>query len=625
MALSVVLPFLPSGGAEAAPFARPEHKGYFYNDVDYSGGFVIRAGVHTTTTASFIAYIKSTLNSSNEQDQTGAEFIVLTMLGYPAGTTKATAHTAATLTDWTDAVNYYSSQGWINFHANVSYTQNTYWQGKNGGGTNPDDDAWFSDSGSTGADGAIFFHKPGTPGYAIRKACANPIGAMAKLALAPPPDFDVTLLADTNGSSSTVVAGQSYRVGVEVKNNGPANSSAGSLQVMMPAAGVVQACTPNCNDAGQNALLYGPTGPGGHGYKAASVIPGVAGKNWYWSVNPLGNGGAAGSVLNWTVAAGVTVGQQIKFEVYYYKADLGGAVAHKTVTFTVVSERTPGLSGSNGDIHAGGGTCGALPPLGAGNHVLTSPNGASYGAYVVSATGSVNGLFSNNAIISANDKLKIPNYAQVCRTDLLTAAATGWPSGPGIHNIGGGGAASFVLSGTEEGVYYFNGTHLNVHGAVGNPVAPGPPPVAPAPVTIVTLNPVAVVEIDGNILLNTTTAYDPHKVPSLGIISSSDILIDPAATQVDAYLFSSHGTIVTCNAAPAGCANNLRVNGFLMAKNLLFGRIGPNPPVGASAVSAPIVEQIVLNPQIYLNPPKYFDASVDDILLEGQGERAPLF
>jgi len=160
---------------------------------------------------------------------------------------------------------------------------------------------------------------------------------------------------------------------------------------------------------------------------------------------------------------------------------------------------------------------------------------------------------------------------------------------------------------------------------VGNPVAPGPPPVAPAPVTIVTLNPVAVVEIDGNILLNTTTAYEAHKAPSLGIISSSDILIDPAATQVDAYLFSSHGTIVTCNAAPAGCANNLRVNGFLMAKDLLFGRIGPNPPVGASAVSAPIVEQIVLNPQIYLNPPKYFDASVDDILLEGQGERAPLF
>ncbi len=623
MALSVALPFIPNGGVEAAPFGRAEHKGYFFNDVDNMGGFVIRAGVHTTTTASFIAYIKNTLNSSNEQDQTGAEFIVLTMLGYPAGTTKGTAHTAATLTAWTNAVNYYSSQGWINFHANVSYTQNTYWQGKNGGGTNPDDDAWFSDSGSTGADGAIFFHKPGTPGYAIRKKCANPLGAMAALALAPPPDFDVTLLADTNGSSSTVVGGQSYRVGVEVINNGPANSSVGEIQVMMPAAGVVQACTPTCNDPGQNALLFGPTGPGGHNYRAASTIPGVGGRNWHWSVNPLGDGGKAGSILNWTVPTTATVGTVIKFEVYYYKADLGGAVAHKTVTFTVTSERTPGISGANGDIHAGGGTCGKTLT---GGNVTTNPGGTSYGEYVVSAAGSINSLLSNKATTAANDKLRAANYSQVCRADLLTAAATGWPSGPGIHNIGGVTNGTFYMTGTEEGVYYFNGTGvLRVHGPVGNPVATPPTgPVPPGPLTIVALKPGAVVEIDGDIKLN-DTKYDAHKVPSLGIISGGDILIDPAATQVDAYLFSSNGLIATCNAAPASCASNLRVNGFLMAKTLLFGRTGINPPAGAASLSSPIVEQIVLNPQIYLNPPKYFDASVDDILLEGQGERPPLF
>lgn len=166
----------------------------------------------------------------------------------------------------------------------------------------------------------------------------------------------------------------------------------------------------------------------------------------------------------------------------------------------------PGLQGLNSDIHAGGGLCGQAL---SGGNVTTSPNNppnppVSYGQYVVSATGSINNLFSNNANSGVNDKLKAGSsggYAQVCRADLLTAARAGWPSGPGIHTIGGLGAASFNLTGTESGVYYFNGTHLNLHGAVGNPVAPGVPP---SPVTIVTLNPAAVVEIDGNITLNNT-------------------------------------------------------------------------------------------------------------------------
>src|SRR6185369_10388666 len=159
-----------------------------------------------------------------------------------------------------------------------------------------------------------------------------------------------------------------------------------------------------------------------------------------------------------------------------------------------------------------------------------------------------------------------------------------------------------------------------LHGAVGNPVAAGPPPVAPLPVTIVTLKPGAVVEIDGNITLN-NTSYSSHTVPSLGVISSGDIWIDPAVTRVDAYLFSSQGTIVTCNGTVAACNTpQLVVNGFLMGKGLLFGRVGALDTNGT-----PITEAIVLNPQIYLNPPKYFDASVDDTLLLGQGEKAPLF
>jgi hypothetical protein len=246
MLMSVVMPFLPIAKAEAVPFNRLPHHGYFFNGNDNQGGFVIRAGVHNTGSVSFVNYMMNTLNSANSQDQTGAEFIILTMMGYGVGTNKSVAHNATVIADWKARVFYYSGQGWINWHANYSYTENTYWQGKNGGGTNPDDDAWFNDSGSTGADGAIVFHKPGGGFYALRKECANPLGEIDTLAAPPPPDYNVTLtaaaLTSENGFSPySVVAGQTYSLGATVHNTGPAASGAGNLQVQLPAAGV---CTP---------------------------------------------------------------------------------------------------------------------------------------------------------------------------------------------------------------------------------------------------------------------------------------------------------------------------------------------------------------------------------------------
>jgi hypothetical protein len=204
-------------------------------------------------------------------------------------------------------------------------------------------------------------------------------------------------------------------------------------------------------------------------------------------------------------------------------------------------------------------------------------------------------------------------YARVCRPDLLGAVNAQYPLATGIGYIGGGlgSTTTLVLTGNEEGVYYFNGAHLILKGTVGNAVSA-------KPLTIVAR--FGDVEINGDIKL-TNGVRLPHEVPSLGIISAHDILIDPVAVWVDAYLFSSQGIIATCNAPAASCATSqLRVNGFLMAKNIVFGRTGA-PNTNGTGIS----EAIVLTPQIYLNPPRYFDAGVDDVLLQGQGERAPLF
>jgi hypothetical protein len=606
--------------------------GYFQNKLDTNGIEVLTGGIPGSIgdgagndANEFINFLGNFINgASGTQYKNGGQFIVQTMEGQNGGSGRITVG-SATWNNWVSDMTGWQSAGRIDWHDPFFLgvgTLNTYYQDSIGGG---DDSFYLEPAGTAHVNQTwdtiricnIACSAPGAYAqYRIRRACGNPLGVIT-----PPskPDYSVTLsaaaLTSENGVSPyKVVAGKNYSFQAVVHNNGPSTAGAGTLQVMLPASGV---CSPSAPCPLNQANVMSGGSVTARGFRAGSAIGGTIGPgpNWYWNTSTITSGGQLTSTLQFMPNG--AVGSTFNMEVYYTPGDLGGAIRHVTIPYVIISERTPGLSGANSDIHAGGGTCGGT--LSNGN-VTTSPSGASYGEYVVSASGSINSLFSNNANTAANDKLKVGNsgaYAQVCRPDLLTAAATGWPSGPGIHTIGGAGVTNYVLAGNEQGVYYFNGTHLNIHGAVGNPVAPG---VAPAPVTVVALRPGAVVEIDGNIVLNNTT-YSPHTVPSLGVISAGDILIDPAAIRVDAFLFSSQGTISTCNGTVAACATaQLVVNGFLMAKNLLFGRVGVTNTNGT-----PITESVVLAPQLYLNPPKYFDASVDDILLQGQGERAPLF
>jgi hypothetical protein len=133
----------------------------------------------------------------------------------------------------------------------------------------------------------------------------------------------------------------------------------------------------------------------------------------------------------------------------------------------------------------------------------------------------------------------------------------------------------------------------------------------------VTLYATGTVTIAGNVAA--TGGSSRANLPSLGIIAIGGVSILPTATAVDAYIFTN-GDINTCNGLAASCNNTLTVRGFLMANSLTLRRLGP-----PGSINAQIGENVSLSPQIYLNPPKLFDASVDDILLEGQGEKRPLF
>ncbi|HSX32938.1 MAG TPA: hypothetical protein VLF91_01230 [Candidatus Saccharimonadales bacterium] len=168
-----------------APFGRAEYHGYYQDQPDSDGTFVLddiySAGAagfvaipsSVNSAATFNAFIKGKLSGST-WDKTGASFIIDTMLGLAPSMSNYTESPAgAHYNSWASLVTQYDAAGLINWNVvSQSYTLNTFYQhGRSGPG--PTDDAWFDDSGS---DPAIVFSIPGGGHYMIRRQCGNPIG-----------------------------------------------------------------------------------------------------------------------------------------------------------------------------------------------------------------------------------------------------------------------------------------------------------------------------------------------------------------------------------------------------------------------------------------------------------------
>ncbi len=600
--------------ATTLAFGRGEWCGYFGDRLEQVGSNVlpgspaIPSGIGNVV--QFYNFINSQLQSGNAQRVLGAEFIVLTMLGYPAGTARSqgTAQFATWATRLQDDLN--QNLITISWNATIKFpcgTVNTFYQPtfndvapykEAGGGCGP-----------TATKQAIVIRSTGvgTPVlYTIKRDCANPLGQLKALPVQAA-GYDVTLSANsptgTGAAPYAVVPGGTYSVQAVLANGGPAASDVGTIEVMYPAVGVTAPCGPvPCSPASQAALLaYG----GAKGFRLNSTIAGAVGTNWYWSVGAMPNGGGTSGTLQFTVAPGAVSGSTINFEVYYAPGDEVGVVRHVTVSFRVVTTRMPVVVSSNADVHAGGGLCKKAQTDGS-----VKARVGSGGEYVVSASaaGGINGFGSNG---TGADSLRIGqngSYAQVCRPDLVAAAASYQAMGSGYTTIGlptpVTAVKDFDVTG-KSGVYFYTGAHLALHGTVSDTV------------TVVALS--GDVVISGVVKLDGAT-HAARSTPSLGVIASGDIAILAAVTRVDAYLFSD-ATIDTCAEASVACATStLVVSGFLMAKDISFHRLGL-----AGSSGTQVAEQVILTPQIYLNPPKLFDATVDDVLLEGQGERAPLF
>jgi hypothetical protein len=313
----------------------------------------------------------------------------------------------------------------------------------------------------------------------------------------------------------------------------------------------------------------------------------------------LGPGAGVNRFVDWMVNTGVPGGTLLTFSFQAQPRNFSGAPTPPvTITYRVASIRQPAFQGLSGDIHAGGGLCNQ--PLTPG-FVTGYPGGTSFGEYVVAAAGLITNVKSNGTGV---DRLKLGatgNYAQVCRPDLLSVANAYITGGGAINTFSG----SLNVTG-RSGVWVANAGPVTLSGTVNRNI------------TVVVRS--GNVRISGPITLD-TSATAASALPSLGIIAQGAIEIPAAVTRVDAYMFASTGVINTCVEANNSCATpTLVVNGFMMGRDILFNRLGPFNTNGAQ-----VGERVNLNPNIYLNPPRFFGADADDVLLEGQGERQPLF
>ncbi len=309
----------------------------------------------------------------------------------------------------------------------------------------------------------------------------------------------------------------------------------------------------------------------------------------------------------------------------YSAAGVFGSVTGFQRCWAVHVELFPTLVGMASDIHAGGGTCGgAIPPLPV-NNIIGNSKANSLGQYVVSASGAVNNNFgSNNGPLS--NSASIGTYTKVCRPDLgaaWTEFSSAVPTGYTAKQLGPVKIDLSTLN-AQKTVYY----RLSSSELIGGPVRAGanlPGATGENRLTIVIEGDLT---ISGDIKLN-GGKFAADAQPSLGIIVTGNIYIKGNVTRVDAFLFAG-GEIDTCSDlvyssgspiyTPA-CANELKVNGFLMANTLGFHRLGDRTGRQSGPVPA---ETITMIPQLYLNPPILFGNLATTNLTQDQGELPPV-
>jgi hypothetical protein len=603
-------------------FNRARWCGYFKNRLDQVGLDVRNGGVpgSVNTATEFINMIKGDLNSGNAHRITGAQFVILTMIGQPAGTNKSV--NSAELADWESRVRTYSNisengttsygtNGRIDWNVYTHWpcgTRNTFYQDAH------DDVAPYVESPSNGTcengsvmDAHIYFRN--TSGgiiYVIRRACMNPLGAIGPLSSTPPPNFNLspTITPTVNGASSTTAqVGDTVSFTYTVRNTGSTASTS------------VACNTYRNTHTGYHAADPTPS-PGG----AAGPSPGCP------RVFPVGSTNVA--TESFVVS---TANQTHCRSLFVNPATFGGGQRGYEVCVIIASQ--PYLKVFGGDISAGGGletsagTCtnnnnAAVISWNKGTASGYAGAGAQYATiamdtitYFSSASGNAGGAPKPAGLSVANTSTNVGSGNYGGNFDAATCIKDYYSRMPSSTNPIPGGVSSM-----GTGAYASTG---NVTLAGGN--------VNPGQKTSVYVN--GNLYITGNIVY--PGSWSATNIPLLEVVVRGNIYISGGVTRLDGVFISqrnggSGGTIYTCASgfsAPTltngafynSCSNKLTVNGAFIANSVEFLRTsgtlqqssaGETSSENGAGNSAG--EVFNFNPTLWMVQPSHSSGSVDN-------------
>lgn len=272
----------------------------------------------------------------------------------------------------------------------------------------------------------------------------------------------------------------------------------------------------------------------------------------------------------------------------------------------VLIAASPYLTAVGGTVWAGGSVTSPYNTV-AGFHGMPTTAYGSFGDYGVFATGSVDffgsaGTLGRSETASgmANGPLTFANTAQLGRfmtMHQITDQSLQYnqaPHVPGVIRAAGvvSGSGVFKASGnmTLNASTLTNGIHAVVY----------------APHYTVTVR--------GDITYNSAGAGSFANVPSLTIIAK-DLVIDKAVQRIDANIFITTGTFVTCSQGPAAvlasgaytvsgeCSKKLTINGAVASGGALT-KLVFNRSYGGNAAGEP-AEMIRMRPEVFLTPYDY--------------------
>jgi hypothetical protein len=177
LAISIAAAFLVgyAGATHAYPGVpdRNEHYGYFNNIFDDQGDNVLNGGIPSWVGQAdqLIFFIEQNLDGTNGRAKTGAAFIIQYMLGAPYSRTYLP--NASQRADWESRVRFADAHGRIFWFTGYTYNTNSYWQGNNGGGPEPNDEAFYWNNDIRTA--ILIRNAAGADAVAIKRDCANPV------------------------------------------------------------------------------------------------------------------------------------------------------------------------------------------------------------------------------------------------------------------------------------------------------------------------------------------------------------------------------------------------------------------------------------------------------------------